>query len=227
MTHDMKTLFACALLGCALLVSGCGGTDQPTEKKSEPGKRRAALLSDLGSTATTLDAAGCSIETPRMVAAAHAELPSPSDWSSDPPTSGKHNEKWASWGRYDTKVEDRYVIHNLEHGGVALWLGDGLDTQLTSRIDETLLKPKRKWIVVPRPELTGLAAASWGTLLRCTPDALNKLGGDATVEALQAWYEATNSKQTINEARIPAYAGTLEKPRPVTDISIPRPTSPN
>lgn len=222
----MKTLYVGVVLCFAALIASCGGTDQPTEKNTEPGKRRAALVSDLGSTATTLDAAGCSIETPRMVAAEHAEVPSPRSWSSNPPTSGKHNEQWASWGRYDSVVEDRYVIHNLEHGGVALWLGANTDTQLSSRLDDTLLKAKRKWIVVPRPKLDGIVAASWGTLLRCDKQALDKLGIAATVDALDEWYAATHSKQTINEAKIPAYAGTLEKPQPVKDISIPRPTTP-
>ncbi len=158
-----------------------------------------------------------------MLPTSHAEQPNPKDWSSNPPTSGKHNPQWASWGRYASPVEDRYALHNLEHGGVALWIGTGVSPALISRIDSELLKPKLKWIVVPRPGLDGFAAASWGLLMNCSASAVKSLGADDTMSLLAKWYEVTSSKQTINEAKIPAYAGTYTGKRPVKDISIPLP----
>lgn len=223
--HRITTRIA-VVITTGVMLAGCGSSGKPshaTTPATSSKARRAQLLSGLGTNATTADAAGCTVRAPKLIAASHAEQPNPTDWSSNPPTSGKHNPSWASWGRYTTPVEDRYVLHNLEHGGVALWTGSGVDAELTSRIDADLLVRKRKWIVVPRAGLDGFAAASWGTLLTCPAAAIRTMGIDDTISLLGAWYDITNSKQTINEARIPAYAGTYTGKRPVKDISIPLP----
>ncbi len=40
------------------------------------------------------------------------------DYPDPPPTSGPHNECWATWGVHDMPVPDERWVHNLEHGGV-------------------------------------------------------------------------------------------------------------
>lgn len=40
--------------------------------------------------------------------------------NSVPPTSGWHYDTPAPWGAYDSQLPDETVVHNLEHGGVAI-----------------------------------------------------------------------------------------------------------
>ncbi len=40
------------------------------------------------------------------------------EYSSNPPTSGKHFPMWAKRGMYDRLISDGYLIHSLEHGYV-------------------------------------------------------------------------------------------------------------
>ena len=40
-----------------------------------------------------------------------------------PAASGKHNPMPAIWGNYRTPADPRQVVHNLEHGGIAIWYG--------------------------------------------------------------------------------------------------------
>ena len=39
-------------------------------------------------------------------------------YNSVPPTSGSHYDTLALWGVYESQLQDRTVVHNLEHGGV-------------------------------------------------------------------------------------------------------------
>src|SRR3989344_643311 len=44
----------------------------------------------------------------------------PSPYNSNPPSSGAHYGASANWGVHDYEINDKILIHNLEHGGV--WL---------------------------------------------------------------------------------------------------------
>ncbi len=39
-------------------------------------------------------------------------------YADEPPTSGNHNECWATWGAHSEQVAAEQWVHNLEHGGV-------------------------------------------------------------------------------------------------------------
>ena len=39
-------------------------------------------------------------------------------YNSVPPTSGSHYDTPALWGIYESQLQDRTVVHNLEHGGI-------------------------------------------------------------------------------------------------------------
>lgn len=47
------------------------------------------------------------------------------DFNSNPPTSGPHFATTASWGVLPSETDDRYLLHNLEHGGV--WISYNCD----------------------------------------------------------------------------------------------------
>jgi hypothetical protein len=42
----------------------------------------------------------------------------------NPPASGPHYPVWAGWGVHDNVIERGQWVHNLEHGGIVLLLGD-------------------------------------------------------------------------------------------------------
>jgi hypothetical protein len=56
----------------------------------------------------------------------HADVPtltSKVKWSTFPPSGGAHYGLWAIWGFYREPVNPRQVVHNLEHGAIAIWWG--------------------------------------------------------------------------------------------------------
>src|SRR3954451_17409635 len=84
------------------------------------------------SVAETMRAAGC---TYRDVAPFppgnargdyHADVPTLATrhrWSPFPPSAGAPSRLWAIWGFYRQPLHPAMVVHNEEHGGIALWWG--------------------------------------------------------------------------------------------------------
>lgn len=79
-----------------------------------------------GDARTALEAAGCTLAASPALGGAHA-VPTPEgtseEWNTDPPTSGPHYQVPAVWGTYDDPVNQAQVVHNLEHGGIAVQYG--------------------------------------------------------------------------------------------------------
>lgn len=42
------------------------------------------------------------------------------EFGSKPPTGGDHHPCWSTWGVHSEPVEAKHLVHNLEHGGIAL-----------------------------------------------------------------------------------------------------------
>ena len=83
------------------------------------------LLSGGGSSAATIEDAGCTVQTFPGQGQRHVDqLPRNFEYNSDPPTSGPHNPVWAPWDAYDDPVDPLRFVHNLEHGGVVVLYGD-------------------------------------------------------------------------------------------------------
>ena len=53
-----------------------------------------------------------------------------------PATSGQHIPNWIISGVYDEQVDERLLVHNLEHGYVNVFYDDGADEEMVSAIDE-------------------------------------------------------------------------------------------
>ena len=221
------------LLVAALVAVGCGGdsdSDTAPSDDSKPVKVRAAtqptadedLTDALGDDAKVLTDAGCAFGTYELEDPEHVDTDEDLESETFPPTSGRHFGDWAPFGLYEEPVEDGYAVHNLEHGGVAVWLGTKVDEDTTEAIAE-LLDDDEKWLVAPREDLEGLFSAAWGAGLSCPPAALEKLGADGTAEALDAWYEVVESTGSEAEKDVPAYAGAMKEPTPERDISTEAP----
>lgn len=222
------------VLSVAVFAAACGSSSSSdntpkggrySETAAHATARKAKLMTALGSDGAALVDAGCTISTPRMIVAKHEDGITPDEWNTNPPSSGPHNQNWASWGRFDDVLPDANALHNLEHGGVAIWFGPAVPTSAVDLIDSKLLKKGTKIILVPRAKLDGgIVSSSWGTRLECPAAAITKLGDAALVTGLGTWYTHTNSTQTPQEKSLPAYEGTLTSPKPAHDISLPRPS---
>lgn len=218
------TVAAAMLVGSLAVAAGCTEDSRPKKAKpTSPKKQKHALDSlreRLGEAGEQAQMAGCVVATPAAGSADHVDSTDGVKYSSDPPSSGQHFPDWAAFGFFDEVVEDGYVVHNMEHGGVALWYGpDALNEARTKIVRDDVLDDKEKWIVVPRPKLDGIALAAWGMLMTCSQTSLENLDDKQFEAVLDEWYEATNSRGTDQEKNVPAFAGALPEPQPERDIS--------
>ena len=89
-----------------------------------------------------------------------------------PPSSGLHNAFWADWGMYDIPVPNRYLMHNLEHGGVIIHLGRALSPEARGAVQTLWAGSPPYLVVAPGAEGVpprGLVAVSWQRRLECVP----------------------------------------------------------
>ena len=84
-----------------------------------------------------LEAAGCRLAASPALVGVHS-VPTPDgtseEWKTDPPTSGPHYEVPAVWGTYDDAVNQAQLVHNLEHGGIAVQYGSDVPAATVSQL---------------------------------------------------------------------------------------------
>ncbi len=123
----------------------------------------------------------CVVENVELQTATHTE--DPIDYDTTPPVGGPHDPCWADWGVYDTELDSRHWIHNLEHGGIVYLYdcpdGCAEDVAVLEAIEAAA--PSGTVIVTPYSGLDGgFAAVSWGWRM---------LTGCADQAALQQFYD--------------------------------------
>lgn len=72
------------------------------------------------------------------------------EYNSNPPTSGWHFAKPANWGVYKEEMDDRILIHNLEHGGVWISYKPEIPDDIKKKLESYFEKYGTKVIVTPR-----------------------------------------------------------------------------
>jgi hypothetical protein len=108
-------------------------------------------------------------------------------YNSIPPTSGLHYAtQVAPWGSYQTRVDDPRVVHNLEHGGIAIAY-KGLDETAIQRLEGFL---------------TSFPRSTYGTRVKLVIHPDERLNDGEIV--LTAW-ERMDRLTTIDEARIRSF----------------------
>ncbi len=55
-------------------------------------------------------------------------------YASNPPASGPHYPVWAGWGVHEDVVERGQWVHNLEHGGIVLLIGESASTEAEAEL---------------------------------------------------------------------------------------------
>ena len=127
------------------------------------------------------DAAACNVrlDSPPLMTTVHIPHFAPVVYNSNPPSSGPHYTTWASYQEYADPVDDRYLVHSLEHGAVLFLykcedagcpeLVDALRAVRDAVPSDPLCDPsiRVRIIIAPRPanDVT-VAAAAWGQTYR-------------------------------------------------------------
>lgn len=124
----------------------------------------------------------------------HVSLTRQFTYSSNPPSSGPHYGSPANWGIYDYEVNDKFFIHNLEHGGV--WIAYRPDipaevvAELRAIVDEY---GGSKFVMAPRSgNDTDIAIAAWNRVYKF--DLSESTLTDSEKEQIHAFYHARKNK---------------------------------
>jgi hypothetical protein len=112
-----------------------------------------------------LEAAGCTFSATPALRGAHS-ITTPEGtskaWNTTPPTSGPHYEVPAVWGTYDDTVNQAQLVHNLEHGGVAIQYGSGVPAETVQSLKGFVRENSRGTVLAQYPSLGDkIALGAW------------------------------------------------------------------
>lgn len=129
-------LVALAVVLIVIFASGAGGSG-PAGNPS--------------SIAATMRAAGCTLSTRKAEPSAmHISSFSQSvTYPTYPPVSGRHYYQPAIWGNYTQAVDPRQAVHNLEHGGIVVWVGPGVSPEERAKINSFYDQSPNAMLVTP------------------------------------------------------------------------------
>jgi hypothetical protein len=108
--------------------------------------------------------AGCTVEAyPATGKPVHFEdLNTKVKYNSYPPTNGDHYYVPTPWGRYLTPVNPRQLVHNLEHGGIAIQYGARVTDESFDRIRNFYREDRQGIILAPLDALgQRVALTAW------------------------------------------------------------------
>jgi hypothetical protein len=170
------------LLGLAVIaavvvaiVAGFGGDDSGPQAP-DAGDQAAAKLppqqtSDYEEAAK---AAGCTLANPAFEGATHEEKDfKPSDYKTNPPTSGNHNPDWYDDGVYEPGTTPRLgmLVHTLEHGRIDIQYKNGTPAKTVSRLEALVGEMNDGYHLLLFENTTGMepaiAATAWTHSLSC------------------------------------------------------------
>jgi hypothetical protein len=116
-----------------------------------------------------LTAAGCTLRTfpdqgQRHVDSYDAKV----SYNSNPPTSGTHHERPVIWGAYDDEVPAVAEVHNLEHGGVIVHYGEGVDAATVGELRAFYAESANGVLLAPFPGLGDrITLSAWTRVASC------------------------------------------------------------
>jgi hypothetical protein len=168
-----------AIAGVVLiLVAGVGGGDggggegEPTDV-SEAAANVELPQQQIGDVQEAAKAAGCKLASPEIEGATHETREfAPSDYRTNPPTSGNHFPEWYDDGIYEPGdvPELGQLVHTLEHGRINVQYKPGTPANTVLQL-EALLGENDGYHQLLYENTTGMdaqiAATAWGQSLTC------------------------------------------------------------
>jgi Protein of unknown function (DUF3105) len=126
--------------------------------------------SDAGNAAADIRSAGGTFQTYKDQGRRHFRLPSQRvKYNSFPPTSGPHDPTPAIWNIYEEPVDERKLVHNLEHGGIVIQYGAEVPQATVNQLRDFYLSDPNGLILAPLPKLGNkIALTAWTHLATMT-----------------------------------------------------------
>ena len=167
-----------AIAGAVVALGGGGSTDA-----------RAAL-----------EQAGCTLSATPALAGDHSVTTpegTSTKWKTTPPTSGPHYAVPVVYGIYDEPVNQGQLVHNLEHGAVAVQYGNEVSPATIQQLKSFAQEHPRGTVLAPFPALgSQIALGAWvipnpentsdlGTAYLAKCDAFDEKAFDAFFDAYQ------------------------------------------
>jgi hypothetical protein len=118
-----------------------------------------------GDARTALEQAGCTLSATPSLAGVHT-VTTPSGtspkWNTVPPTSGPHYEIPVVYGIYDEPVYQAQLVHNLEHGAIAVQYGEDVPQATIDELKNFAQDHTRGTVLAPYPALGDkVALGAW------------------------------------------------------------------
>jgi uncharacterized protein DUF3105 len=149
-----------------------GGSGSVKSASSAPGLKLPTQRTT--SLTTAAKAAGCTVSNPPIEGATHETKNfKPSDYKTNPPTSGNHNPDWYPDGIYDPGNTPRLgmLVHPLEHGRIEVQYKPGTPSHTEQQLEALLNQNDGGYHMLLFQNTTGMkyavAATAWGHLLAC------------------------------------------------------------
>jgi Protein of unknown function (DUF3105) len=168
-----------AVAGIAFAATSLGGGDDGGDKP-EPSKPASEAdlpklpqqqTSDLTAAAK---AAGCTVANPAVEGANHEDKDfKPSDYKTNPPTSGNHNPDWYDDGIYAPGDVPRLgmLVHPLEHGRIEVQYKPGTPTETVRQLEAFMAEQSDGYHMLLFENTTGMdaavAATAWTHSVTC------------------------------------------------------------
>jgi hypothetical protein len=177
MTLAFGGLLGVALIaGIVVVVLVLGGDDSSSKPKQasdavENVKLPPQATSDMAAAAK---AAGCTLSNPAYEGASHEDKQfKPSDYKTNPPTSGNHTPDWYEDGIYAPgDVPDLgKTVHPLEHGRIEVQYAPGTPEETVTQLEALLNEEQEGYHMLLFQNTTGMkakiAATAWTHSLTC------------------------------------------------------------
>ena len=118
-----------------------------------------------GDARAALEQAGCTLNATPSLAGVHT-VTTPSGtspkWNTVPPTSGPHYEIPVVYGIYDEPVYQAQLVHNLEHGAIAVQYGKDVPQATIDELKSFVQGHTRGTVLAPYPALGDkIALGAW------------------------------------------------------------------
>jgi uncharacterized protein DUF3105 len=191
------------IVGVVVLVSGAlggggGGDDGKAATPAASVKLPQQQTSDVDEAAK---AAGCDLQHPPIEGRGHVDKDfKPSDYKTNPPTSGAHFPQWYDDGVYNPGDVPKLgmLVHTLEHGRIDVQYKPGTPDATVKGLEAFLAEQDDGYHMLLFQNTTGMkyavAATAWGQLLGCP--SMN----DKVYDALRTFRERYIDKgpETVN-----------------------------
>jgi hypothetical protein len=159
------------------LVAGLGGGDDNGQAKTPASSEEAAVKLPAQQTSDCQEAAkaaGCTLHNPPYEGNSHEQKDfKPSDYKTNPPTSGNHFPQWYDDGVYEpgTTPNLGMLVHTLEHGRIDVQYKKGTPAATVKRLEALLSEQNDGYHMLLFENTTGMtpaiAATAWTHSLTC------------------------------------------------------------